>query len=338
MTDLQQAVDLIKAGQTSTARRIVLQELRTNQDNIKAWLCLTRCAADREQFEISVRNVLRLDPSNEYGRKLAAKHDIELYSSSADLLQAEQLAEEAQRKAREVDSALENISDVLDPVQPAQRVTRQRRRKDNTTLPNAYLGPGRRLVLRFIQTVGLLALIGIGAILGLAYIDSQEADLTVAEQETRDAIEVEAATVFRENTLSVATVAVRATVFAGTETAIAIETTIIADAEILFLGTSRIETGTVFAPQEPIGVRFRPGERVDPSTLLELRVVDTSSGEVVQTQEVVIGEGRRNVRIQPPSSGWGLGEYTVELYVDNAVIVTLAAEVTADGQRATPEN
>lgn len=328
MTDLQQAVELIKAGEKPEARRIVLQELRLDEDNIKAWLCLTRCAANREQFEISVRNVLRLDPENAYARKLAVRYDVDLYSDLADILQAEREEDEKVRKAKEVDDALEHINDVLDPVQPARRRTiRQREREAN--LPDAFMSPARKWFLRVVRLVGVVALVGIIGVLGLTYANSREDDLSVAEQETRNALDIAAQTAYYENTLSVATVVVRATVFAGTETAIAVENTIIVEAEVVYLRPDRIERTTVFAPDEAIGIRFVAGSQADPNTTLSLRVVDAQSGAVAQMMSIRLGEGRRSVRIMSPETGWQPGNYVVELAIEDSVLLRLNAEVAA---------
>lgn len=326
MTDLRKAVELIKNGQKTEARRIVLQALSTDQDNIKAWLCLTRCAVNRDQFDISVRNVLRLDPTNTYARNLAQEHHVELYRNVTATVSKTETEEDAARKAKDVDDALEHIEDVLEPVRSAQR-RHQPRLEQQTERADTYMNPRRRQTLQFLLTIGFLAVGGIVIVLAVLYFDSVQGDLSVSEQETQTVLENEAATAFRENTLSVATVAVRATVFAGTETAIAIENTIIAEASIAFIGANRIEARNNFTPDEPIGLSYTTGQQVDAETPLRIQVFSDENETLVKTEDILLGTGRRNVRIQPPESGWPIDVYRIVLSVDNRILLELNATI-----------
>ena len=76
MSDLKQAVSLIKAGKKTEARRLLLAILKENADDEKAWLCMVSCAANSRQLNTSVRNVLRINPQNPTALKLADKYQI----------------------------------------------------------------------------------------------------------------------------------------------------------------------------------------------------------------------------------------------------------------------
>jgi hypothetical protein len=82
--ELQQARTLIDAGQLAEAREVVVKVLYDDYDNLDAWLLLTHCAADRQEYARALRETLRLDPENVEARRLA----VELARETAQTAQA----------------------------------------------------------------------------------------------------------------------------------------------------------------------------------------------------------------------------------------------------------
>lgn len=122
MSDLKQAISLIKAGKKAEARHLLLGILRENADNEKAWLCMVSCAANSRQFNTSVRNVLRINPQNSTALKLAKQHQIAVNVDSVstedsfdyDYLEATQTSSPTEILQQDViGAALSNVSDIL---------------------------------------------------------------------------------------------------------------------------------------------------------------------------------------------------------------------------------
>lgn len=131
LSDLKQAVSLIKAGKKAQARRLLLGILKDNPDDEKAWLCMISCAANSRQFNTSVRNVLRINPQNRTALRLAQEHQIavnvgaETSSNSPsddqvydnqdyDYLEPTQVASPTQTLKRDVISdALSDVTEIL---------------------------------------------------------------------------------------------------------------------------------------------------------------------------------------------------------------------------------
>lgn len=70
---LEDAIRLIEADQLYDAREIIVDVLYKDYDNLEAWLLLTKCAIDREEYTRAVREVLRIDPENVKARRLAVE-------------------------------------------------------------------------------------------------------------------------------------------------------------------------------------------------------------------------------------------------------------------------
>ncbi|MBI5928701.1 MAG: hypothetical protein HY862_05295 [Chloroflexi bacterium] len=76
MSDLQQVVALIKAGEKVQARKQLLAILAEDRNNEKAWVYMALCAANREELVASVRHALRVNPQSAAALKLADQHHI----------------------------------------------------------------------------------------------------------------------------------------------------------------------------------------------------------------------------------------------------------------------
>jgi hypothetical protein len=117
LSDLKQAVSLIKAGKKSDARRLLLAILKENADDEKAWLCMVSCAANSRQLNTSVRNVLRINPHNPTALKLAKKYQIAVNVESADVqdyMDTTQVSSPTTMIERDVISeALSDVTEIL---------------------------------------------------------------------------------------------------------------------------------------------------------------------------------------------------------------------------------
>ena len=73
MSDLNEARRLIEADQLEEARDVLVDVLYQDYDNAEAWLLLTHCPQDHEEYARAIREVLRIDPENVEARRLAVE-------------------------------------------------------------------------------------------------------------------------------------------------------------------------------------------------------------------------------------------------------------------------
>lgn len=83
LSDLNIAIDLIEAEDFDAAREIIVEILYKEYNNLDAWLLLTHCAIDRQEYARAVREALRVDPDNVEARRLAVELARETSQSSA---------------------------------------------------------------------------------------------------------------------------------------------------------------------------------------------------------------------------------------------------------------
>jgi hypothetical protein len=98
MSDLNRVVELIKAGDTSQARLILLDILASDRQNEQAWLYLAACAENKTEFEQSVKRVLTLNPFNAQALRLAKANKIELPEAAKAGQKQEKKRKRAQKK------------------------------------------------------------------------------------------------------------------------------------------------------------------------------------------------------------------------------------------------
>lgn len=73
MSDINDAHKLIEAGQLEEARDVLVDILYEDYDNVEAWLLLTQCPQDHEEYARAIREVLRISPENVEARRLAVE-------------------------------------------------------------------------------------------------------------------------------------------------------------------------------------------------------------------------------------------------------------------------
>lgn len=83
LSDLNTAIDLIEAEDFDAAREIIVEILYKEYNNLDAWLLLTHCAIDRQEYARAVREALRVDPDNVEARRLAVELARETSQSGA---------------------------------------------------------------------------------------------------------------------------------------------------------------------------------------------------------------------------------------------------------------
>jgi hypothetical protein len=85
VSDLSEALNLIEVGRLEEAREIIVEMLYRNYDDLDAWLLLTQCALDRQEYVRAVREVLRLDPESVEARRMAVELARATRSKTRDL-------------------------------------------------------------------------------------------------------------------------------------------------------------------------------------------------------------------------------------------------------------
>ncbi len=66
---LRQAVEDIKAGEKERAKQLLIEILQRDEDNVNAWLWMTRCVGDHETKRECFEHVLTINPHNEHAIK-----------------------------------------------------------------------------------------------------------------------------------------------------------------------------------------------------------------------------------------------------------------------------
>ncbi len=97
MSDLNRAIELIKNGQKTTARHILISLLKQDRHNEQAWLYLAACATTKSEFSQSIQEVLTLNPNNADALKQAEKFNIPL---PPEVLEAQAAAKQSKKKRR----------------------------------------------------------------------------------------------------------------------------------------------------------------------------------------------------------------------------------------------
>ena len=73
MSNIDKVHQLIEAGQLEEARDVLVDVLYEDYDNVEAWLLLTHCPQDHDEYARAIREVLRVDPENVEARRLAVE-------------------------------------------------------------------------------------------------------------------------------------------------------------------------------------------------------------------------------------------------------------------------
>lgn len=72
-TTLDDARNRLAEGDLEGARDALVDVLYEDYDNLEAWLLLTECAADTDEYARAIREALRIDPENPIARRLAVE-------------------------------------------------------------------------------------------------------------------------------------------------------------------------------------------------------------------------------------------------------------------------
>ena len=71
--ELQNAINLLKAGKKVDAGNIFARLVKANPNNEDAWLGLSACVVLENQKRDCLKQVLRINPQNQYAKKAIAK-------------------------------------------------------------------------------------------------------------------------------------------------------------------------------------------------------------------------------------------------------------------------
>jgi hypothetical protein len=138
VANLNRAKKLIEQDRLADAREIIVEVLHNDYDNLDAWLLLTACARDREEYARALREILRINPENKEARQLA----VEL---------AQETAAGTERRQE-------------DEFEPQVKHVRRRRRR---------VSPAVRLARFFLNVLAFLVVVAIAGGVAYLFIDSQ---------------------------------------------------------------------------------------------------------------------------------------------------------------------
>lgn len=230
MSDLKQAISLIKTGKKAEARRLLLAILRENADNEKAWLCMVSCAANSRQFNTSIRNVLRINPQNPTALKLAKQHQIAVNVNSGstedsfdyDYLETTQISSPTEALQQNViDDALSSVSDILSARHLAEEETvifEPDATAVGTKLDNAEKPEESKRNLVWLWFIAIAAVSIILAVIAFVALSAQNQDEQIAADETATSHYSTSIYISSTNDAILLTENSRATEFFATET------------------------------------------------------------------------------------------------------------------------
>ena len=73
--ELQQAIELVKAGKKAEGGQILAELIKREPNNEQAWLWLSACVKPVEQKRHCLKQTLQINPNNEYARKQLSSLD-----------------------------------------------------------------------------------------------------------------------------------------------------------------------------------------------------------------------------------------------------------------------
>lgn len=209
MSDLQRAVELLKTDDKETARKLLVQVVKQEPNNEKAWFYLVACAATPAQREASIRQLLRLNPTNENYHQLAERYHIKYtkpLSKSAVPLQPRYA------QPKNVKEAISHVDQVLKATPPPTRVRQKPLADEPEDEPIRVPAIVRRLW--FWVAIAILIIVGI---ITVSVFDNEQQKRHVAYTITAEAALIQGSQIAVTNAAIVATVERSATRYWATE-------------------------------------------------------------------------------------------------------------------------
>ncbi|MBE7553927.1 MAG: hypothetical protein HS126_22915 [Anaerolineales bacterium] len=69
MSDLQQAITALKAGDKVTGKQLLIETIKVNPNNEAAWLWMTQAVNTNQERSKCLQNVLKINPNNKLAKK-----------------------------------------------------------------------------------------------------------------------------------------------------------------------------------------------------------------------------------------------------------------------------
>lgn len=335
MSDLQEAIALFKAGKKAEARAILMPFLKTHRDNEKAWVYMAACAANRKELEISVRNVLRLNPENKVALRLVQEHTIVL-PVTQNLAAPENKPQEIFNFADEGAGPTElSRPTELQRPEELEKLLQKRQAASKQTVRSSRRGQESESQSRIALGLGLVMVAAtILAILGLvAYVLSEDDELSAsavaATQQSATQLANEALNITNENMTGEALVIQDAT-------AIALTLTGASDTGLPTIGIETLITTSInpdeagefapkdaFATDETVQVVVNMLPHSAPVTLeISLSGENVDSPSVLPVNQTTLGNGEteRLIAQFAPPENWQPGIYSIDVRVNNQVL------------------
>lgn len=327
MSDLQPIIALIKANKKTEARQRLINILKNDPDNEKAWLCMASCATTQQQIETCVQNILRINPSSASGHKLAQRYHIPL-----DLSETLPSHPTVLLRPDPIDEALATINEALADAPPPQN-PRPKRQKDSPS-PNSHTTSNEQGAslkkLRYIVASCMLLII----ILALLFIGrDQYQKSNAAATLTFVSLDRERPLIEQANAATLTAEYQRATQYTATETAYnATETARyqlaterldyvlnISTASLQRGPDAQLEANDAFPVRTPIYVLLDLAAGIDLFQVdIQISRQDLNGETPLAIQGQVVGLNPTEQRLQFSfdSSQWLAGTYTARVYID----------------------
>lgn len=330
MEDIQQARVYIQEANYIAARQLLSKVLKTNKGNVDAWLLLSFCVSSEEQRDQCILKALTLNPVHPQANKLAKKYGLAIIPERTAWLSTiphETPSSLPEAPPDEITAALADLDSVLAPVKPAIRKNIEAPERERKKIPT-YMTPRRTRFLRRVRVIGLIWGGVMLAVVILIFVTDRLEGFEADQEETRTALEAEAATIYRQNTLDVATVAARATTYAGTETAVAVRTVMIANARLVYIYPNRVENRSRYRSTETITVEYEAGPAGFQGQRIVLRIVKRTEQNILyETESTLTSQDQGYLSAEAPDGGWEAGDYDMQLWVNDMLVFSLEAVI-----------
>lgn len=211
MDELKQAINLIRSGEKRKARRILVDILKNDPNHEQAWQYMILCAANPRQLEISIHNVLRINPSNPAALKAAQRFNVPIPDHLALNEATVPYQPTEDLRSDVVNYAMEQIGDAL-----AEPVPEREKKGETQPEPIVEAEPPRNL--RRFRMMALTALLIVVLIMAAAYFNADLQDRQEASTATSRILGATASQISGTNAAIFATQEYRATTYAATET------------------------------------------------------------------------------------------------------------------------
>ncbi|NDJ84944.1 MAG: hypothetical protein GYB66_03570 [Chloroflexi bacterium] len=346
MTDLRHAIGLIKADRKAEARKLLIRLVKTEPDNAQAWFALAACVANRQELQVCIHNLLRINPQDSRAHQLASHYSIEPQAPDRPPVQAPEenaagaVDPEPTRQSqptelmRPVDRR--HLAEILDQPLPPRK--RRKSKKDALQAETPEDPSEYRRLPRWIWLLVSVAVLIIVALIATVWWADEQQSRDIQNMETAEGLNTQRAVIVATNRALETTAYSRATAYVATEAVYITPSppqpkdlftvrlvAVTAAGDVTAVGREQ------FRPGQDIGIWIEAQAPVAIDLVLRLVWLGDETPQIVLSDEIVLALDMagavETVALAAPDGGWQPGNYQVRLLAGEALIQELALSV-----------